>query len=317
MENEKKRNKILEIILIILVSLSLVLIPLLNQYRQKTISLNNTQLVHRENARNGTIDISDYNFGKVYTITSSFKDFTINTIPTFDYQDLIDGTSLTGSSDVFGYGFTNYFRFSPIVFNNTTYFCLQYYVNLTSTDVLIYNLAYYSAFEDSDDTGTFIYFNPLTRVVLENFGVSPTFNVLNFMTYVGPSLDLFLDFYLDNNFGKLFSVQNDYKYPSNIDSYIFARNTKFVNFEQDFITSLLNSTSSSSYQEGYNVGYNVGYNESTTNNSVFTMLKYAANSIQDLLNIEVLPNISLWLLISIPLSVSIMLILFKLLRGDN
>ena len=47
------------------------------------------------------------------------------------------------------------------------------------------------------------------------------------------------------------------------------------------------------------------------------MLKHAANSLQDLMNIEVLPNISLWLLISIPLSISIMLIMFKLLRGGN
>ena len=56
MENEKKHNKILEIILIVLVALSFVLIPLLNQYRQKTISSNRTQLVNRQNSRNGIID---------------------------------------------------------------------------------------------------------------------------------------------------------------------------------------------------------------------------------------------------------------------
>ena len=54
MENEKKGNKVLEIILIILVALSFVLIPLLNQYRQKTISLNNTQLVKRQSNGDGS-----------------------------------------------------------------------------------------------------------------------------------------------------------------------------------------------------------------------------------------------------------------------
>ena len=70
MENEKKGNKVLEIILIVLVALSFVLIPLLNQYRQKTLSLNNTQLVKKQNARNGTIDLVSYNDGEIKTISS-------------------------------------------------------------------------------------------------------------------------------------------------------------------------------------------------------------------------------------------------------
>ena len=65
MEIEKKGNKVLEIILIVLVALSFVLIPLLNQYRQKTISLNNTQLVNKQNSSNGTIDILEYDSGNV------------------------------------------------------------------------------------------------------------------------------------------------------------------------------------------------------------------------------------------------------------
>lgn len=317
MENDKKRNKVLEIILIILVSLSFVLVPLLNQYREKTISLNHSQLVNRQNSRNGTIDISDYKFGKVYTISSSFKDLTIRTTPTFGYQDLLNGTSLTGTTDDFGYGFTNYFRFTPISIGTTTFFVLQYYLSLNSTNVLLYNLGYYSAIDDSDSSGDFIIFNCVTRTQLENLGVAPTFNVLNFMFYNGPSLDVFLDFCFSDNFGQLLSVQNDYKYPSNIFTYVIARNTNFVNFEQDFVTSLLSTARSDAYNEGYNNGYNIGYNESSSNVSVFSILKNAANSIQDLFNIEVLPNISLWLLISIPLSISIMLIMFKLLRGDN
>ena len=71
------------------------------------------------------------------------------------------------------------------------------------------------------------------------------------------------------------------------------------------------------YDDGYGKGYDVGFNQGSSNEGVFSMLKHAANSLQDLMNIEVLPNISLWLLISIPLSITIILIMFKLLRGGN
>ena len=110
MDNENKGKKVLEIILIVLVALSFILIPLLNQYRQKTISINRSQLVHRQSVRNGTIDIVDYEYGDVYTISASFNNYN-------DYQFVIDSLtidenkSLTGVNDVFGWGIPNYFRF--------------------------------------------------------------------------------------------------------------------------------------------------------------------------------------------------------------
>ena len=84
MENEKKRNKVLEIILIILVSLSFVLIPLLNQYRQKIISQNNSELVKRGVNTDGSSfvgengKISIYFFDKdVPSIYGSWNSFEI------------------------------------------------------------------------------------------------------------------------------------------------------------------------------------------------------------------------------------------------
>ena len=70
----KKGKKFLEIILIVLVALSFVLIPLLNQYRQKTLSLNNTHLVKRQNSRNGTIATNVFDYGDILTIHSGFFD---------------------------------------------------------------------------------------------------------------------------------------------------------------------------------------------------------------------------------------------------
>ena len=328
MENEKKRNKVLEIILIILVSLSFVLIPLLNQYRQKTISLNNTQLVKRcANSGGSSLvgengKISIYFFDKdVTTIYSSWKSFDLPRDTNFE-NTLNNGGSISGINDVFGYGIFNYFRFkynsdytnkmnSPTS-NFTRIYDLEYYIQLTNDTFYTYKLGYYNIeFEEV------IYFTPVTELDFEQFNIIPTYNVLTFSYINNERLTQLMEF-LQLNIGanNLLYIWENFQLDSRYTD-IYTSDVTYVIIDKDFVTPLLNDTSTSSYNDGYNDGYKIGFNEATSDVSVFSLLKHAANSIQDLLNIEVLPNISLWLLISIPLSISIMLIMFKLLRGDN
>ena len=318
MENEKKGKKVLEIILIILFSLSFVLIPLLNQYRQKIISSNRTQLVKKANDRNGTIDIIEYDYGVVKTITGSnlgFDDYTL-----YLNQSIIDNNlSLTGTTDIFGFGFNNYFRFSPVLYGNNIV-ALEYYLEFDTGLTKSYKISYYFKPEILiDGTDQYMQFQPVSRTSFINLNVLPEYNILNFSYYNISDFNTFYDYINANEvLSNLITIDSNYRYSANYFDYVVNKSlVNFINIDKDFVTPLLDATSTSSYQDGYDSGYDVGFNQASSDLSVFTMLKYAANSIQDLLNIEVLPNISLWLLISIPLSVSIMLILFKLLRGDN
>lgn len=325
MENEKKGKKILEIILIVLVSLSFVLIPLLNQYRQKTISLNRSQLVNRQNVRNGNIDITDYQNGDVYTISAYFESY-------YDYNFEIDPItideykSLTDVNDVFGWGIPNYFRFYPSAYNlpNSTFeMVLQFYIQLDSSNFKTYNLAYYDVnTHDNDDGGDCMSYYLIPKTEFANAGILARYDVLNISYYDATCVDNFIDSVFSIGvLARLFNIDTNYQLRSNYFSFIHGSNVHFINIDKDTITSLISTIETDSYhngyQTGYNDGYNVGFNESSSNEGVFSMLKHAANSLIDLMNIEILPNISLWLLISIPLSISIMLIMFKLLRGGN
>lgn len=326
MENEKKRNKVLEIILIILVSLSFVLIPLLNSYRQKTISFNNSQLVKRgANSGGSTLvgengKISVYFFDKdVPTIYSSWNSFELPRDINFE-NTITNGGSISGINDVFGYGIFNFFRFkynsdysnkmNTPTSNFASIYDLEYYIQLTNDTFYTYKLGYYNI--EFDDL---IYFTPISDLDFEQFNIIPTYNVLTFAYHNNERLIQLREF-LQSKFGanNLLYIWENFQLDSRfIDKY--TSDVTYVIFDKDFITALLNSATSSSYQEGYNKGYNVGLDDASVN-TVFSVLKKGVTSINELLNIEVLPNVSLWLLMSIPLSISMMIIMFKLLRGD-
>ena len=325
MENEKKGNKVLEIILILLVALSFVLIPLLNQYRQKTISFNNTQLVKRSANgdgsslidKNGKISITYYD-RDIITIYSSWNSFEIPHDENY-YNTLINGGSISGINDVFGYSNFNYFRFkynkeysNKMVTNFENVYTLEYYIQLTNTTFYTFTLGYYQIVLDD-----FIYFTPISDLDFEQFNIIPTYNVLTFAYCNNERFNQTREFLrLTLGANNLLYIWENFQLDSRfMDKY--TSDVTNVIFDKDFITPVANSTSAESYTRGYNDGYTVGFNEGTSNEGVFSMLKHAANSLQDLMNIEVLPHISLWLLISIPLSISIMLIMFKLLRGGN
>lgn len=322
MEEEKKGKKILEIILIILFCLSLVFIPLLNQYRQKSLSFNNSQLVKRGVNGNGTnlIDqngkLSIISYSKVVTIYNSWKSFELP--PDDDYYNsLINGESISGINDVFGFGNFNYFRFkynaeysNKLITNFSNVYDLEYYIQLTNTTFYTFTLGYYQL--EYDD---FIYFTPIYDIDFEKVNLIPSYDILNFSYYNVDKLTQLREFLqLTIKSNNLLYIWADFQIDSRFyDNY--STNTTFINFDKDFVTSLLNSVKSSSYQDGYNKGYEVGLDDAS-GNSVFSILKKGVSSIYELLNIEVLPNVSLWLLMSIPLSISMMVIMFKLLRGD-
>ena len=326
MENEKKGNKLLEIILIVLVCLSFVLIPLLNQYRNKSISINNTELVKRgANSQGSTLvgengSLSIYYFDKdITTIYSSWNSFTIPRDENY-FNSLINGESITGINDTFGFGNFNYFRFKynkeyTDAFRNSTsgsIYDLEYYIQLTNNTFYTFTLGYYEIYLEDE-----IYFTPITDLQFESVNIIPSYSVLTF-AYINNERLTQLKEFLQVNIGanNLLYIWENFQLDSRFID-IYTSDVTYVIFDKDFITPVANATSTESYTRGYNDGYNVGFNEGTSNEGVFSMLKHAANSLQNLMNIEVLPNISLWLLISIPLSISIMLIMFKLLRGGN
>lgn len=317
MENEKKRNKILEVILIILVSLSFVLIPFLNQYRQKTISLNRSQILESKNDRNGTIDITTFAYSDILTIHSGFN----NVIDRNYYLSLddINSHSAIFLDDFLGLGFTNYFRFFLTDYNipnRNNCYALQYFLLLDDTHTMSFNLSYYEIFEDNDTTGNFMRYSIISRTEFDKINLIPEFNVLNFSYYNPGNFDSFVDELYMNGFRDLFYFGSDFQVTSNFNSYTNWRNTHIVIIDEDFITPLLESTSSTSYVNGYKEGYQIGLDDASSN-SVFGVLQRASSAISSFLNIEVLPNLSLWLLISIPFSISLMVILLRLLRGGS
>lgn len=322
MEKQKKVKKVLEIILLILAVLSIIFFPILNIFRDKTTSLNNTELtLNRDSVRfsnqldaNGNITISTNN----QDIDTIFVNFTAFEIPrnTSLENRLMNEKSISGSSDDFGYNCTNYFRF---VYNqeisnriSTDYencYTLEYYIETDAYNIISIRLGYYElTFDD------FIYFTPLSRGNLAHYGINLVHNVLNLLFYNPTSTENFWGF-MDETFDyKLlhngFNYQVTKEFKDNTD---FYATTKFVIIDQDFFSALIKDA----YDRGKDDGFSEGVSTSGSYTGVFDMLYRAANSIGAILSIEVFPNISLWLLISIPLSISIMIIIFKLLRGDN
>lgn len=317
MENENKGKKVLEIILLILVALSFVLIPLLNQYKQKTLSLNHTQLVKRQNDRNGTIFSTTFDYKDVLTIHSGFADI-IDRNFYLSQQD-INSKNPIFTSDFLGLGFTNYFRFSLTDFvipNTHKIYALQYYLLLDDIHSLSFNLGYYDIYQDSDNIGNFMMYSIITRSDFDSVNLSPEYNILNFSYYNPSNYDTFYDNLDLNGFIELLYFGSDFQEGPRFDTYTYWSNTNIVIFEEDFITSLLNATGSSKFQEGFEKGYDKGVSD-TNGSSVFGVLQRAASAISSFMNIEVLPNISMWLLVSIPLSISIMIIILRLLRGGS
>ena len=224
--------------------------------------------------------------------------------------------------DLFGLGITNYFRFTSKPeyanrFQNYDHvFCLEFYIEYGNNKG-IYPLSYFDVWQLSDENGKYLTYEAISYDDFKSHGLSVKFNAINLFDYDENKVKVFNSYIQQNTIGNLFN--SNYKFDV-ITTYLDG-NFRFVNImKYNDVNDYQDGYDfgyDTGYDDGYGIGYDVGFNQGSSNEGVFSMLKHAANSLQDLMNIEVLPNISLWLLISIPLSISIILIMFKLLRGGN
>ena len=324
MENENKKDTIKRIIQIVLLALLIftglifLIFPPIWAHDRGVITLNN-HLVNREKVRNGTIDITTENYGDVLTINSGFA--TIIDRNYFMSQEDIDTLQpIGGISDFLGLGFTNYFRFVPTDYhtpNTVTCYALQYYMILDQNNSMSFNLGYYDIYEDSDDVGAYMYYGIISRSEFDKINVIPEFNVLNFSYYNLASYDTFVNLLATNGFDNLLYYGSNYQVSPKFQSFITWQNTHIVHINQDTITNLVSSARDEGYQEGFDKGYDKGFGDANSSGNIFDTLRKAVYSLTSFLSIEILPNFTMWMLLSIPFACSIMVILFKLLRGGN
>ena len=318
MEYEKKDKKVLEIILIILLVLNILLIPFTFQKIGNSVSLNNTQLVKScangdgstQLGENGNITLSYsqdvvtfYNNDKAYNLNKSV------------YPNLISGNSITGSNDDMGLNCTNYFCFvynpeyhNALASDFDKIYDLVFYIELDNWNSISFRLGYYEIW--TTETDLFWHLTPIVDADFNRVGIIPSYSVLNVSYYQGDNLDILNDFIFEGF--SILKVGYDYQISNSIFSSYRVSRIKFVNIDKDFYTSLIDAA----FDRGKDVGFDEGVNSGSMG-SIFDVLHRAVNSITSILSIEVLPNISLWLLLSIPLAISIMIIIFKLLRGNG
>lgn len=324
MEDENKGNTFKRIIQIFLLSLLIftglifLIFPPIWAHNNGVKNLNN-QLVKRQSngsgstqlGENGNITLSYTN--DVFTFYNNNQAYNLNKSV---YTNLISGNSITGSNDVFGLNCTNYFCF---VYNPEYHNALAedfdkiydfvYYIELDNFNSITFRLGYYEIW--TNDTDAFWHLTPIEDIDFNRVGIIPSYSVLNVSYYNEHNIRVLDDFINENGFNILI-INYDYQVSNNIFTSYNSNRMKFVNLDKDFYTSLIDSA----FDRGRDVGFDEGVNSGSMG-SIFDVLHKAVNSISSILSIEVLPNISLWLLLSIPLAISIMVIIFKLLRGQS
>lgn len=112
------------------------------------------------------------------------------------------------------------------------------------------------------------------------------------------------------SFSHLFNTNNLYEkivYNEN------ATNTASFYFYDFIINNATEFTTEQydTYNSGYNIGYNVGVDFGTTSTK---WIKSVFGAVDDILQVEILPNFKLWYLIGIPLLFSAVIFVFKILR---
>ena len=92
-----------------------------------------------------------------------------------------------------------------------------------------------------------------------------------------------------------------------------AANTESFYFYNFIINNATEFTTEQydTYNSGYNIGYNVGVDFGTTSTK---WIQSVFGAVDDILQVEILPNFKLWYLIGIPLLFSAVIFVFKILR---
>lgn len=72
------------------------------------------------------------------------------------------------------------------------------------------------------------------------------------------------------------------------------------------------------YSNGYDVGYDVGYIDGVDSDGVnaFGLLGQAFDAVSDVLSIEILPGFQLWVLVTTPLIIAVVIVVVKLIKGQ-
>lgn len=73
--------------------------------------------------------------------------------------------------------------------------------------------------------------------------------------------------------------------------------------------------SNEGYNVGYNEGYNIGFNKGSSSSITTNWFTSFINSIFNIFNVEIFPNVKLIYLIFIPLGLGVIALIFKLIRG--
>lgn len=223
--------------------------------------------------------------------------------------------------DLFGLGVNNYFRFNhrteyepkiSSIYNSC--YSLEFYIEINGVG-FSYELGYYAVYDGGDEFGEYIEYRFIKYEDFINVGIYVDYYALNLSYYKNTKLNIFQHYSDNNEIGNIFGDNDKFRLPNNFFG-VNENRFKFINLSKENNENSYYIGYNIGYDDGYNNGYNTGFNQAQSTDNVFSILKKGVNAINDLLNIEVLPNVSLWLLMSIPLSISMMVIMFKLLRGD-
>ena len=200
---------------------------------------------------------------------------------------------------------------------------------------ILYNDGYnlymtYQAFYNNDYVGTYdnyyrLDYDTYSYIINNIYGMQLNISITD--NYVGrDGVNYGHAFEMYNKVSVFTTPVNNFEYYDLIDNtYAFyytyqTDNTHYTintyNITKHSLTQELHVNDIREYfiNDAYNTGYEVGYRDGvSTNNNLFTLIGSAFNGLVDFFNIEIIPGITLGLLVFAPLFIGVVLVLLKLL----
>ena len=222
----------------------------------------------------------------------------LNPMLSFDYTNINKLEILPTETAMQGYYIAYNFNVNEVI-NEYMYFNddkypndYKFLVNLGTPKLTDRNMIFYDNHNTDDKgntlaSGKYIY-NFQTNNYYDQYGVVPRII----------------------SFSNLFNTNNLYEEIVYNES---ATNTASFYFYDFIINNATEFTTEQydTYNSGYNVGYNVGVDFGTSSTK---WIKSVFSAVDDILQVEILPNFKLWYLIGIPLLFSAVIFVFKILR---